>query len=153
METVNIFVRGDTLQYFHALSIPAGSGSCTQNTVDSGIGIQRINGSSNSASLVVSGEIVAAETNPLFTRFACCRHKSATPGYRRPVQRANPGARFSGRSAGLHFFRNLRAYLLRNRFTVNNFFAIGEDSICIVSKGDADIILSEASLAVEWSLV
>ncbi|MFX5084957.1 hypothetical protein ABTC40_20160, partial [Acinetobacter baumannii] len=40
------------------------------------------------------------------------------------------------RNARLHFFRNLRAYLLRNRFTVNNFCCHQrEDSICIFTKG------------------
>lgn len=79
---------------------------------------------------------------------ACCRHKSARPGCCRPARRPACGRVFRPQREP-SLFRNLRAYLLRNRFTVNNFAAIRERIPSVsLRKGMRIFCQKRASLSV-----
>ena len=126
MEAVDVFIRRDALENFDVID-PCRQGQLNQNTVDGLIGIQSVDKLQQLGFAGGFREIVrAGDEAHFFTCFALAAGKRA-PGL---------AVVLVGSNASLHFFRNLRAYLLRNRFTVNNFCCHQrEDSICIFTKG------------------
>ena len=136
METVNVFVRRDTLQHLHVVDARR-QRQLNQNAVDLFIGIQGVNQFQQFCFAGGFRQIVRAGDEPhLFTRFAFAADINLRSRVAANQHNGQPWGAFSGGYTRLHFFRNLRAHLLRNRFTVNNLCCHQrEDSVCNVRKG------------------
>ena len=136
MEAVDVFIRRDALENFDVID-PCRQGQLNQNTVDGLIGIQGVDKLQQLGFAGGFREIVrAGDEAHFFTCFALAADINLRGRVATDQHDGQPRGAFSGRNASLHFFRNLRAYLLRNRFTVNNFCCHQrEDSICIFTKG------------------
>ncbi|GBE72321.1 hypothetical protein EKINANG_39710 [Enterobacter sp. KINAN-G] len=136
MEAVHVFIRCDTLQHLHVVDT-GGQRQLNQNTVDLFIGIQSVNKFQQFCFAGGFRQIVRAGDEPhLFTRFALAADINLRCRVTANQHNGQPGGAFSGRFTRLHFFRDLRAHLLRNRFTVNNLCCHQrEDSVCNVRKG------------------
>ena len=136
MEAVDVFIRRDALENFDVID-PCRQGQLNQNTVDGLIGIQSVDKLQQLGFAGGFREIVrAGDEAHFFTCFALAADINLRGRVAADQHDGQPRGAFSGRNASLHFFRNLRAYLLRNRFTVNNFCCHQrEDSICIFTKG------------------
>ena len=135
METVNVFVRRDALQHLHVVNARR-QRQLNQDAVDLFIGIQSVDQFQQFRFAGGFRQIVRAGDEPhLFTRFAFAADINLRSRVAANQHNGQPGGAKSGGFTRLHFFRNLRAHLLRNRFTVNNLCCHQrEDSVCNVRK-------------------
>ena len=133
METVNVFIRGDTLQHLHVVDA-CWQRQLNQNTVDLFIGVQGVNQFQQFRFAGGFRQIVRAGDEPhLFTRFAFAADINLRCRVATNQHNGKPWCAKTSRFTRLHFFRDLRAHLLRNRFTVNNLCCHQrEDSVCNV---------------------